>query len=217
MTRMLTRRDAMRLPGALIAVAGLSGAWRPARAAGGEAVGKVAAVVGQSFTEAQGKRTALKPGDDVAVGKPIDVPAGAKLQMRMRDGTTLAVASETHMTITECETDAAGQRQDTKISLAQGLVRATVAPAGPQSVFQVASASGTAAANGADCFIEAKPDGLQVGVLAGSAVIACVGSARAETIPARWGARVEAGRDPVPPRVWSPAEFAAVTARTNVS
>jgi hypothetical protein len=214
---MLTRRDAMCLPGALIAVAGLPAAWRPARAAGAEAVGKVAAVVGQSFTEAQGKRTTLKPGDDVAVGKPIDVPAGARLQMRMRDGTTLAVASETHMTITECETDAAGQRQDTKISLAQGLVRATVAPAGPQSVFQVASASGTAAANGADCFIEAKPDGMQVGVLAGSAVMASVGSARAETIPARWGARVEAGRDPVPPRVWSPAEFAAVTARTNVS
>jgi hypothetical protein len=37
-----------------------------------------------------------------------------------------------------------------------------------------------------------------------------------ETIPARWGARLEAGRDPVPPRVWSPAEFAAVTARTDV-
>jgi hypothetical protein len=134
----------------------------------------------------------------------------------MGDGTVLAVASESHMTISTCQTDASGQRQDTKIWLAQGLVRATVAPAGPQSVFQVASASGTAAANGSDCFIEAKPDGMQVGVLAGSAVIASVGSARAETIPARWGARVEAGRDPVPPRVWSPAEFAAVTARTNV-
>jgi len=27
---------------------------------------------------------------------------------------------------------------------------------------------------------------------------------------------MEAGRDPVPPRVWSPAEFAAVIARTDV-
>ena len=29
-------------------------------------------------------------------------------------------------------------------------------------------------------------------------------------------ARMEAGRDPVPPRVWSAAEFAAVIARTDV-
>ena len=35
-------------------------------------------------------------------------------------------------------------------------------------------------------------------------------------IPARWGARLEAGRDPVPPRVWSQAEFDAVIARTDV-
>jgi hypothetical protein len=35
-------------------------------------------------------------------------------------------------------------------------------------------------------------------------------------IPPRWGARLEAGRDPVSPRVWSQAEFDAVTARTDI-
>jgi hypothetical protein len=36
------------------------------------------------------------------------------------------------------------------------------------------------------------------------------------TIPSRWGARLEAGRDPVPARVWAPEEFQAVISRTDV-
>ena len=39
---------------------------------------------------------------------------------------------------------------------------------------------------------------------------------RPVTIPARWGARLEVGRDPVQPRVWSAAEFDGVIARTDV-
>jgi hypothetical protein len=35
-------------------------------------------------------------------------------------------------------------------------------------------------------------------------------------IPPRWGARLQRGLDPVPPRVWSAAEFADVIGRTDV-
>jgi hypothetical protein len=57
---------------------------------------------------------------------------------------------------------------------------------------------------------------MQVGVLSGSVEMTSTATKRHETIPARWGARLEAGRDPVPPRVWSEAEFDAVIARTDV-
>ena len=57
---------------------------------------------------------------------------------------------------------------------------------------------------------------MQVGVLTGSVEMMSAATKRRETIPARWGARLEAGRDPVPPRVWSSAEFDAVIARTDV-
>jgi hypothetical protein len=40
---------------------------------------------------------------------------------------------------------------------------------------------------------------------------------RSVTIPARWGARLEAGLDPVPARLWSAVEFADVIARTDVN
>jgi hypothetical protein len=55
-----------------------------------------------------------------------------------------------------------------------------------------------------------------VGVLEGSVILTSRATGRSVTIPARWGARLEAGLNPVPPRVWSAAEFADVIARTNV-
>jgi hypothetical protein len=57
---------------------------------------------------------------------------------------------------------------------------------------------------------------MQVGVLTGSVSMRSAATGRGETIPARWGARLEAGRDPVPARLWSPAEFQAVISRTDV-
>jgi hypothetical protein len=67
-----------------------------------------------------------------------------------------------------------------------------------------------------DWFIEATPGATQVGVLTGSVSLTSTATKRAVTIPARWGARLEAGRDPVPARVWTAAEFAAVITRTAV-
>jgi hypothetical protein len=57
---------------------------------------------------------------------------------------------------------------------------------------------------------------MQVGVLTGSVDMVSRATRRGVLIPARWGGRLEAGRDPVPPRVWSQAEFDAVIARTDV-
>ncbi len=51
--------------------------------------------------------------------------------------------------------------------------------------------------------------------LTGSVEMTSGATAASVTIPARWGGRLEAGRDPVPPRVWSQAEFDAVIARTE--
>ena len=53
-------------------------------------------------------------------------------------------------------------------------------------------------------------------MLSGTVGMTSAATGRSVTIPARWGARLEAGRDPVPARVWSPAEFQAVIARTDV-
>src|SRR5205085_580913 len=146
----------------------------------------------------------------------VDVPADGKLKLRMTDGSVVSVAAGTRMTIAAYGVDAGGQRQNAQLWLAQGLLRAVVAPVSRPATFEVDTAVGTAAVRSTDWFVEVSGGAMQVGVLTGSVDMASQATRRAVTIPARWGARLEAGRDPVPPRVWSPAEFDAVTARTNV-
>jgi len=96
------------------------------------------------------------------------------------------------------------------------VIRAVVAPVAHPASFEVKTAVGTAAVRSTDWFLLATPTTMQVGVLAGSVAMTSAATGNGETIPARWGARLEAGHDPVPPRVWSPDEFARVIAETNV-
>src|SRR6266702_6148294 len=166
--------------------------------------------------ETGGARGAVKLGQAVQVGDTVEVPADGKLKLRMADGSVISVAAGTRLTITAYGVDAAGQRQDARLSLAQGLLRAVVAPMERPASFEVDTAVGTAAVRSTDWFVEGSPTAMQVGVLTGSVEMTSRATKRREMIPARWGARMEAGRDPVPPRVWSPAEFAAVIARTDV-
>jgi hypothetical protein len=178
--------------------------------------GTVVGLSGACFVEGEGRRTALKIGDVLQVTDTVEVPASGKLKVRMQDGSVIAVASGTRMTIAAYVVDASGQRQDAKLSLAAGLLRAVVAPVERPARFEVETAVGVAAVRSTDWFIEATPGATQVGVLTGSVSLTSTATKRAVAIPARWGARLEAGRDPVPARVWTAAEFAAVIARTAV-
>jgi len=63
--------------------------------------GEVLALSGQCFVETAGRRNALKPGDAVHVGDTLDVAAGAKLKLRMSDGSVIAVASGTRLAIAD--------------------------------------------------------------------------------------------------------------------
>jgi hypothetical protein len=178
--------------------------------------GTVVGVFGQSVVESGGSRSPARIGQALQVGDTVDVPADGKLKLRMSDGSVVSVAAGTRMTIAAYGVDSAGQRQAARLSLAQGLLRAVVAPVEHPASFEVDTAVGTAAVRSTDWFVEASATAMQVGVLTGSVDMTSAATKRRETIPARWGARLEAGRDPVPPRVWSQTEFDAVIARTNV-
>jgi hypothetical protein len=180
------------------------------------AAGSVVGLQGQCLVDRQGHPTPLKLGDQVAVSDKIEVPADGKLKLRMSDGSVISLASGTQVTLAAYQTDASGQRQNAQLSLAQGLLRAVVSPVDHPSTFEVSTAVGTAAVRSTDWFIEAKPGSAQVGVLTGSVVLSSAATKQSVAIPARWGARLEAGRDPVEARVWAPQEFQAVISRTDV-
>ncbi|MBV8778964.1 MAG: FecR domain-containing protein [Alphaproteobacteria bacterium] len=180
------------------------------------AAGSVVGLRGACLVQRQGRSTPLKMGDAIAATDTVTVPADGKLKLRMADGSVIALASGTTLTVATYQTDAGGQRQNAQLTLGDGLLRAVVAPVGHAASFEVSTAVGTAAVRSTDWFIEAKPGSAQVGVLTGTVSLTSRTTGRAVTIPSRWGARLEAGRDPVPARVWAPEEFQAVITRTDV-
>jgi hypothetical protein len=199
---------------AIVAVLAMTG-MRQAGAAEPQA-GEVLALFGQCFVETAGRRNALRPGDAVHVGDTLDVAPSAKLKLRMSDGSVIAVASGSRLTIVDYRVGNGGESRDATLSLGQGLLRALVSVLRGEPHFEVDTATGVAAVRSTDWFIEARPGSTQVGVLAGRVTLKSVATGREIVIPARWGARVEAGRDPVPARVWTEAEFADFIGRTNL-
>ena len=177
--------------------------------------GEVLAQKGDCIAETAGQRRPLKVGDAIQVGDVVDVPDGARLKLRMSDGSIISAASGTRVTIEAYIAPAAGQPRDARLVLGSGLLRAVVAAVGQPSRFEVETATGVAAVRSTDWFIKVETNATQVGVLDGTVSLASVATQRAVTIPARWGARVEAGRNPVPARVWSQAEFDDVIGRTS--
>jgi hypothetical protein len=197
-------------------VAVLAGLCITAAAAAEPQAGEVLALVGHCFVEHAGRKDALQPGDAVHVGDTLDAAAGGKLKLRMNDGSVIAVASGTRLTITAYRLGDGGESRDATLSLREGLLRAVVSVLRGEPHFEVDTATGVAAVRSTDWFIEARPGSTQVGVLDGRVSLKSVATGREIVIPTRWGARVEAGRDPVPARVWTEAEFADFIGRTNL-
>ena len=178
-------------------------------------VGDVIASQGQCFSISAGERVPLRTGAAVGIADVVEVPAGAKLKLRMNDGSIISAASGSEIAIQEYTVDASGQRLKALLSLHSGLVRALVTTGAP-GTFEVETSVGVAAVRSTDWFISAAPGAAQVGVLSGTVTLTSRATDRSVAIPPRWGGRLEAGRDPVTPRLWSREEFDDFIARTNV-
>ena len=177
--------------------------------------GRVVAISGQCFVESDGKRAALKFGDAVHVADNLDVPAGAKLKLRMNDGSILSVGAGSRMTIAAYTVDNDGKRHDVELSLGQGLMRAVVASVDHPAKFEVRTAIAASMVRSTDWFIQAQPGRVAVAVLGGSVALTSNATGASVLVPARSGANVEARHDPTPPRVMRQAEFNALITRTE--
>lgn len=175
------------------------------------------ALYGQSFGETDGRRKPLRLGDPIYVGETLDVAPEAKLKLRMTDGSIIAVAADSRLTITDYRVGNGGRSRAALLSLGAGLLRAIVSALKGSAHFEVDTATAVAAVRSTDWFVEAQPGSTQVGVLEGRVSLKSIATGHAIVIPARWGARVEAGRDPVPARVWTAAEFDDFIRRTNLN
>jgi hypothetical protein len=177
--------------------------------------GTVLALAGKSFVTSGTQRSALKLGDAVHVGDVVEVSDGAKVRLRMTDGSVVTCAAGTKLTI-EAYAVTGTEHRDAKFSLASGLLRSVVSAMSQPSHFEVDTATGVAAVRSTDWFIRVSEAGTQVGVLKGVVSLASQSTSRSVDIPANWGARVEAGKDPVAPRKWEKSEFQDVIDRTDL-
>ncbi|HVC52322.1 MAG TPA: FecR family protein [Stellaceae bacterium] len=161
--------------------------------------GQVLTFNGNCFVETGGQRTQLKMGATIHVGDVIDVPDGAKLKLRMVDGSVLALGSGTHMTIKAYS--ASGGKRDAQVQISTGIIRSVVAKMTQPSSFEVDSATGVAAARSTDYFVEATPDKTTVAVLDGSVKFAArtpsgATEAGGVLIPPRSGSEIDSGPPP---------------------
>jgi ferric-dicitrate binding protein FerR (iron transport regulator) len=177
--------------------------------------GSVVGLGGQVFVDRSGQRYSLRLGDQVYVEDTFEVSAGAKLKLRMGDGSVLSLAPDTTLRIDAYALDSYGRRQSAGLSLGQGLVRSVTAPGGQPANFEINTAVGTSGARSTDWFVEAAPGYEQVAVLSGGVSLTSRTTGRGVLVPPGYGSRLDAGRDPTPPRPVSQAEFAALIARTE--
>ena len=107
--------------------------------------GEVLALFGPCFVVIEVRKTLLKPGDAVHVGDTVDVGAGAKLRLRMNDGSVITIASGGHLTIVAYRVGDHGESREATLSLGQGLLRAVVSTFKGPPHFEVKTATGVAA------------------------------------------------------------------------
>jgi hypothetical protein len=196
----------------------------------GSLAGSVVGLAGQVLVDRGGQRYGLRLGDQVFVDDTFTVSAGAKLRLRMNDGSILSLASETTLRIDAYTLNSAGQRQSAVMTLVGGLVRAITALGGQPSVFEINTAVGNCGARSTDWFAGvltaspppgsrlsgAAPGTAFVVVLSGTVALTSRATGREVLIPPEYGSRLDAGRDPYPPVRHTQAEFDRLIARTDV-
>ena len=202
----------------------------PGLAEAGPLAGSVVGLAGQVFVDRSGQRSGLRLGDQIFVDDTFTVSAGARLKLRMNDGSVLSMAENTTLRIDAYALNSYGQRQSAAVSLGGGLIRAITAPGGQPSTFEVNTAVGTSGARSTDWFSGvltaspgsgsrlsgAAPGTAYVVVLSGTVALTSRVTGRTVLIPPRYGSRLNAGRDPDPPVLHTQAELDRLTARTEV-
>ncbi len=176
----------------------------PAGAA--DRVGEVIALIGECAADGARGHRILSAGTAIDAGDTIGVAKGGRLKLRLADGSVLSLAEGTRLTV-EAFAARGTDGRDARLGLSSGLVRAVVSRMAQPSRFEVGTATAVAAVRSTDWFIEARPEWTRVGVLIGRVGFTSNATHKTVEIPDRFGSRVEPGKDPVEPRIWSQPEF----------
>jgi len=186
-------------------------------ASASERAGEVVGVSGACYVEIAGQRSALKVQDPVNVGDTVIVSDGAKLQLRMLDGSVVTAAAGTRLTVSAYSFDQATNKRDASFSLWGGLLHALVSKVSQPSRFEVDTATAVAAVRSTDWLVETYSGRTEVGVITGHVFVTGNATGKGVEIIDGQGTVVQAGGSPSTPRAWDAKEFTRDLAKTKMN
>ncbi len=159
----------------------------------------------------------------------LDVPDGAKLKLRMSDGSVIALGASTRMTVQAYAVDNNGDKRDVRLQVGSGLIRAVVSKVSQPSSFEVATAmQQRPLISPARWFVEVDPSVTRVSVLEGTVAVVSLTQTATVTaatrspaanvvlVPSRSVSTIAAKKQPTPPTKATQADFNRLIEQSTV-
>jgi hypothetical protein len=190
----------------------------PASAQVADAIGSVTAAVGQAsvirFT--QTTSTSITEGAKVFEGDRLRTAAGAKLQLKFVDGTTLRLGENTELALDWFLHAPDQGTRNVLLRVPAGIIRTIVDLVLPHSTFEVQTNTAVASVRGTDWIAEATPDATAIVALDGQVGVrneeAAIGGQ--VVLGPGDGTTVRTGQPPSAPTQWGAARKSSFIERT---
>lgn len=184
------------------------------------AVGTVEALVGRAVVtrHESGEAVPLTVGAELFEADRVRTEVGARLRLRLRDGSVLTCGEATGLTLDRALYAPARDSQSFLLRVSFGIVRSVVEILAPDSSYDMHTNTAVISVRGTDWIAEVQRDATAIVSLAGEIAVRNVDPAvpGEVTLGAGEGVTVEAATPPPAPTVWGDARRNAFIERTSV-
>lgn len=183
-------------------------------------VGTVEALVGTAVVtrDATGEAVPLTVGADLFEADRVRTDVGARLRLRLRDGSVLTCGEATGLILEEALYAPARDSRSFLLRVSFGIVRSVVDLLAPQSSYEMHTNTAVISVRGTEWIAEAQRAATAVVALEGQVAVRNVDPAipGEVTLGPGEGVTVEAGAPPPPPTVWGDARRNSFIERTSL-
>jgi hypothetical protein len=183
-------------------------------------VGTVEALVGTAVVtrRATGEALPLTVGAELFEADRVRTEVGARLRLRLRDGSVLTCGEATGLILEEAVYAPARASQSFLLRVSFGIVRSVVDLLAPQSSYEMHTNTAVISVRGTEWIAEAQRAATAIVALQGEVVVRNVDPAvpGEVTLGPGEGVTVETGAPPPAPTVWGDARRNAFIERTSV-
>ena len=136
---------------------------------------RIAKLRGSASMLRNGTQSALAVGDALQIDDSVSTAAEARLKIAFADGSTLALAGNSTLSLDRFQFDARTRSRDAAVTLAEGALRVLVAKASAGSAFEVATGTAVAASRSTEWLVSASAEQTEVIVLEGEVDVSAAG------------------------------------------